>query len=81
MNIEERTLIPVLCTGRKNGRPCWHYLGYFDTEGQHAGVYYCRDCSTSHIYTVDETGMVKRRSTKKRLNLKTEKSIAVVGHA
>jgi len=34
-----------------------------------------------HIYTVDEFGMVRRRSTKKKLNFKTLKSVAVAGDA
>ena len=81
MNIEDRTLIEVRCTNRTNGRFCGHYIGYFDTEGTHAGIYYCSHCNMQHIYTVDEFGMVRRRSTKKKLNFKTLKSVAVAGDA
>jgi len=82
MDINERTFLEVRCRQTKNGFPCRHYMGYFDCEGPaHFSVYYCRNCSTTYIYQVDEFGIVKRQWTKKEMHLKTQKSVAVVEHA
>jgi len=79
MDLNKRTLIEVRCREDKDGRQCGSYLGYFDVDGDaHFGVYHCRNCRRTHIYEVDEDGMVRRSVTKKQLFLKTKKSVPVV---
>ena len=77
--VDTHNFMPVYCNAtKKTGHICPQYLGYIQTDTEHATVHFCRVCKINHVFVVDRMRGIRRFKLSRYDPIGTPEALAVM---